>query len=813
MSFSETPNQPRKAVGIDLGTTFSAIAHIDAYGKPQIIPNAESERITPSVILFDGQNAIVGSMAKQNAVAEPEKIVDFVKREMGKSKTQFHREFAGKNYSAEELSALIIKKLKNDAEKYLGESVTDAVITVPAYFNDAERTATLHAGQLAGLNVLQVINEPTAAALAYGLDKLENNQTVFVFDLGGGTFDVTIMRIESHHIRMIASNGDHRLGGKDWDDVIVNWIAEEFDKAHGENPLLDLQSYQDLYNRALTAKIQLSSRQRTTVVHSYNGKSVKVEITREQFEERCRHLLEKCKTICEIVIQEAGLNWNQIDRILLTGGMTRMPSVRDMIGKMSNVPIADDVSPDEAVSIGAAVQGILSLLGEEDAAGARVLPVEVREQFSSADGALIRVTNITTHTLGVVLWDDAKIEEYVFPMIRKMTPVPVEMKNSFGTAKANMKNAIVRVVEGESSVPGECTPLGICDIELPPFLPKGSPVELTYTYNENQVLEGRGRSVWPAKQGLDRSEYWPLGKRNRNGHGRSLADQGGLTTVASQFEAWRYRILYPITRLAGTAGRTTTRRTITSALCLDFDSNASVEQIEDNCRRLLIWWQKKLPLKNQPSNPAAQLLRGGLDEAPLRLAEARTELLNPESRARLDAELRTEIVAAAVVEFKKILSFVLSDKKLTEEGERRLFDAGREAGLGDDEIKTAIDGEVERLGAARVASISPPTPVTREAAITPSNGTTNGTSETSDPFAEFRRILRMSRLALDGEEMTDDQRDAMCNVGESLGLAGGEAEDLIDEYLDEMNGLPPTPVAASGARAAVIGRTGEVQGC
>ena len=158
MSFSETPNQPRKAVGIDLGTTFSAIAHIDAYGKPQIIPNAESERITPSVILFDGQNAIVGSMAKQNAVAEPEKIVDFVKREMGKSKTQFHREFAGKNYSAEELSALIIKKLKNDAEKYLGESVTDAVITVPAYFNDAERTATLHAGQLAGLNVLQVIN-------------------------------------------------------------------------------------------------------------------------------------------------------------------------------------------------------------------------------------------------------------------------------------------------------------------------------------------------------------------------------------------------------------------------------------------------------------------------------------------------------------------------------------------------------------------------------------------------------------------------------------------------------------------------------
>lgn len=489
MNADEPAKATRKAVGIDLGTTFCAVAHIDAYGKPQIIPNAESERITPSVILFDGTSAIVGTMAKQNAVAEPEKIVDFVKREMGKNKAQFHREFNAKHYSAEELSALIIKKLKNDAEKYLGEPVTDAVITVPAYFNDAERTATLHAGQLAGLNVLNVINEPTSAALAYGLDKLDSNQTVFVFDLGGGTFDVTIMKIENNHIRMMASNGDHRLGGKEWDDVIVNWVAEEFDKAHGENPLLDLQSYQDLYNRALTAKIQLSSRMRTTIVHSYAGKSVKLELTREDLEHRCRHLLEKCKTICEIVMQEAGLGWDQVDRILLTGGMSRMPSVREMIGGMTSVPIADDVSPDEAVAIGAAVQAVLSLLGEEDDSGERVLSQEVRDQFSSQDGSLIQVTNITTHTLGVVLWDDSKVEEYVFPMIRKMTPVPAGMKNSFGTAKANMKNAIVRVVEGESTVPGECTPLGICDIELPPFLPKGSPVELTYTYNENQVLE------------------------------------------------------------------------------------------------------------------------------------------------------------------------------------------------------------------------------------------------------------------------------------------------------------------------------------
>ncbi len=479
----------RKSVGIDLGTTFSAIAHIDAYGKPQIIPNAESERITPSVILFDGAHAIVGTMAKQNAVAEPEKIVDFVKREMGRSKAEFARQFGDRHYTAEELSALIVRKLRNDAAKYLAEPVTDAVITVPAYFNDAERTATLHAGQLAGLNVLQIINEPTAAALAYGLDKLNSDQTVFVFDLGGGTFDVTIMRIEDHHIKMVASNGDHRLGGKDWDDVIVNWVAEEFEIQHGDNPLLDLQSYQDLYNRALVAKTQLTSRAQTALVHSYNGRSIKMELTREEFERRTRHLIEKCKTICEIVIAEAKMTWGQIDRILLTGGMTRMPSVRQMITSLADVQIAEDVSPDEAVALGASIQAILAQLEEEDRVGERVLPAETREQFSSDDGALIKVSNITTHALGVVLWDEDKFEEYVFPMIPKMTSIPTEAVNSFGTAKPNMKGVTVRVVEGESTVPSECSPLGVCDVELPPFLPKGSPVELAYRYDANQVLE------------------------------------------------------------------------------------------------------------------------------------------------------------------------------------------------------------------------------------------------------------------------------------------------------------------------------------
>src|SRR5438876_1243552 len=414
----------RKAVGIDLGTTFSAVAHIESYGKPQIVPNAESERITPSVILFDGSTVIVGTTAKNNAVAEPEKIVDFVKREMGKPKEQFHREFAGKVYSAEECSALILKKLKLDAEKYLKQPITDAVITVPAYFNDAERTATITAGQLAGFNVLQIINEPTAAALAYGLDKLNQDQTVFVFDLGGGTFDVTIMQIEGHNIRIIATNGDHRLGGKDWDDVIVNFVADEFDRAHDANPLLDLQSYQDLQTRAVAAKIQLSSRTRTAIVHHHQGKSVKVELSREEFEKRSRDLVEKCKTICELAVQEAKMKWEKIDKILLVGGMTRMPMVREMIASLSSAPPVSDLNPDEAVAVGASIQATLAMLHEEETSGEKILADHARDQFSSREGRLMQVTDITSHTLGVVLWNDGKMRsQFSFALARRSQKV------------------------------------------------------------------------------------------------------------------------------------------------------------------------------------------------------------------------------------------------------------------------------------------------------------------------------------------------------------------------------------------------------
>lgn len=480
----------RLAVGIDLGTTFSAIAYVDDQGAQHVIANREDERLTPSVILFDGQEAVIGAVAVQNALSEPEKIVDFVKREMGKGVDQFSREFGGRKYTAEELSALILKKLKLDAEHALGRPVTDAVITVPAYFNDAERTATIQAGQLAGLNVLNVINEPTAAALAYGFQTLKQNQTIFVFDLGGGTFDVTIMRVENESIRMLASQGDHRLGGKDWDDVITMWAAEEFDKQFGEDPLLDLGSYQELHWRSVAAKIQLSSRSTTTLVHGYNGNSLRLEMTKDELERRTRHLKDRCKMISEIVLEEAKLKPADLDCILLVGGMTRMPSIRTMLNELApGVRLADFANPDEVVARGAALQASLMMLKVQEESGTTSIAPAVRQQFSTTQGELIKVSNITTHSLGVVLWNGNLGQSQVTPMIPRGTVMPASVTKSFSLSKDGIDRIAIQVVEGESTLPDECSALGTCEAVFPMKLPKGTPVSLTYRYNDDQVLE------------------------------------------------------------------------------------------------------------------------------------------------------------------------------------------------------------------------------------------------------------------------------------------------------------------------------------
>ena len=485
-----------KVIGIDLGTTFSVVAHVNEYGKPEIIPNADNHRITSSVILFKDGSVTIGNAAKQHARSGPEQIVEFVKREMGKSRETFFRTFDGKDYSAEELSSLILTKLKQDAEAYLDTKITDAVITVPAYFHDAERQATRNAGKISGLNVLQVLNEPTAAALAYGIDQVGHEQTVLVFDLGGGTFDVTIMKVAGSKIEMIATNGDHRLGGKDWDDKIIIYVAEIFETEHGENPLQDLCAYQNLQFNAVNAKIRLSHQERTSIACEYNGKTTLVELTREKFKELTAGLLEKCRALCEIVLSEGNMTWADIDTVLLVGGSTRMLMVREMIANISRKKVnPQEVNPDEVVALGAALQGTLHQISES-AASTTDLPDVVIEQFFGQDGVpKITVTDGATHNLGLVVLNSLR-EPIIHVMIPKMTAIPCEKEDIFRTVEDNQRSVLVEIVQGleqdqrtdEIDV-FETYKLGECTLELPQGLPEGSPVRITYAYNRHQLLE------------------------------------------------------------------------------------------------------------------------------------------------------------------------------------------------------------------------------------------------------------------------------------------------------------------------------------
>ena len=485
-----------KVVGIDLGTTFSAIAHMNDNDMPEVIPNAEGERITPSVILFDDDVTIIGETALRSAVAEPEKIVQFAKLEMGKSKDEFSKEFGGKAYSAEELSALILKKLKEDAEAYLGTEITDAIITVPAYFREPERQATRNAGEIAGLNVQLVMNEPTAAALAYGVSHRDTNQagqTVFVFDLGGGTFDVNIMKVSESELEMVATNGDHSLGGKDWDEKIINYVAEMFEIEHGEKPLDDPHSAQDLRQRAIDAKEVLSNRSKTTIICGHNGNTTRAEFTQETFAELTKDLLERCSALCDVVLSEASMTWENIDTVLLAGGSTRMPMVREMIAEISGKEINPlEVNPDDVVALGAAIRG------------RDPVPVPVPGMDDLPD-----ITEIATHHLGIVTLN-AQNEKCIHVMIPKMTQVPCAKEDRFGTVEDDQDEALIEVVQGiehdrlydeilnelvpenEEETPEEvfekAYKLGECILELPDNLPKGSEINVTYEINLDHTL-------------------------------------------------------------------------------------------------------------------------------------------------------------------------------------------------------------------------------------------------------------------------------------------------------------------------------------
>lgn len=525
--------QKLKVVGIDLGTSFSAIAHINEdTNKAEIIPSPDQHRIIPSVVLIeDESNVIVGEIAKQNAVAEPNKVVEFVKRQMGKPKedkkdehgnvvTQgWCFEYNGKKYSAQEISAFILKRLKNDAEARLGMTITDAVITCPAYFGDPERAATREAGIIAGFNVKAVIDEPVAAALSYGLDKLGKDQKVFVFDLGGGTFDVVVLEIKGGYIREIAVNGDHMLGGKDWDDEIIRHVANAFKEKYGTDPLDDLSSYQDLQLRAVKAKEELSRREKTKIMCVHAGNTMITELARDTFEELTRPLVNRCQVLCDIVLSEANMTWNDIDTVLLVGGSTRMPIIKKMVAEISGKAPCEELNPDECVALGAAWHGAMLAVNEG------LAPEELTRKLS-----IVHVEKVSSHNLGVIAFN-AEGKERNYLMIPRFTPLPVDKKDDFKTAVANQSSVLIRVLEGGimgdegTCDPKDCNLIAKGVIDAIPPSPQGSLVEITYRYTTAGILEVYGKHVLSGKDvkitiehtgGLSNQELIKAGKDVQN---------------------------------------------------------------------------------------------------------------------------------------------------------------------------------------------------------------------------------------------------------------------------------------------------------
>ena len=482
-----------RVIGIDLGTTFSAAACVNEHGKPEIIPNVDSDRITPSVILFDDDSTVVGKTARQQSVAAPEQVVAFVKRQMGKSVDEYSRTFAGKRYSADELAAIILKKIKQDAEACLHEEVTDAVITVPAYFGDSQRAATTNAGTIAGLNVVQLLNEPTAAAIAYGMDKLGTSQRVFVFDLGGGTFDVTLMEVAGSTIRMLQTNGNHQLGGKDWDDAIALHIADRFQTEHGVDPLADAHSAQDLQLNATAAKEVLTQRVKTRIVCGHGGKTTRVELTREAFEALTASKVDQCQDLCEIVLNDAEMTWSDIDTVLLAGGSTRMPMIGDMLRRLTGKEISlHEVNLDEVVALGAAIHGTLRQIKAEPAESVAVAAA-LTERYGSTD---MQVIDGATHPLGAIARRSTDQKRVNFVLIPKMEPVPCRKTDGFSTIGEDQRVVKFPVVQGlpdgQAEMPGikfaDYT-IGELELDLPPGLPAGSPISVTYEYTADQTLE------------------------------------------------------------------------------------------------------------------------------------------------------------------------------------------------------------------------------------------------------------------------------------------------------------------------------------
>ncbi len=509
-------------LGIDLGTTYSAMAYVDRYGKPNILPNADGHATTPSAIYFyDKGECVVGQEAVKMSVVDPGNVVQFIKRAMGD--TDYVLEFHEQPYTPQELSAFILKKLKEDAEEALGLDVAQAVITVPAYFNAAQRAATAQAARIAGLKALSILNEPTAAAIALAMDKLGGKHRMMVFDLGGGTFDVTVMEINGTELRTIASDGNAELGGKDWDDRLVNHVAERFVELYdGLDPRDEPRPYQELYERCLMAKIALSSKPRAAIPVTYQGKRAAIKVTREEFQGLCQDLVDQCETTCTIVLEKAGFGWGDLDEVLLVGGSTRMPMIRHLLASRSGWAHFRDINPDECVALGASLAAVFRHQSDHPAlksyrdevlsragmagSGAPIIDLGdevVADDESDADqdpwshgeysayGAglpLVDIQDVCTHPLGVVVLD-RKHNERVVNLIREHTALPCEKRSRFAYAYDNMTAVRVQVTEGAGLVPEDVTVIGDLVLDKLPPRPRGTPIEVVYRYTADNLLE------------------------------------------------------------------------------------------------------------------------------------------------------------------------------------------------------------------------------------------------------------------------------------------------------------------------------------